>query len=226
MSSNEALPLFTKKLQCFSEILASPKLLSSGTDSFISSQTFLFVCNTGFLKVSDIHNIYFEEVGNPQGKPVVFIHGGPGGGITPDYRRFFNPSKWRVILFDQRGCGKSEPFAELKENTTWDLVADIEKIRTHLDIKSWSVFGGSWGSTLALAYGQKHPSSVDSFFLRGIFMLRPKELRWFYQEGASYIFPDEWEKYEQVIPQEERSDFISAYYKRLTSEKKEEIDRE
>ncbi len=178
--------------------------------------------NTGFLKVSDIHNIYFEEVGNPQGKPVVFIHGGPGGGITPDYRRFFNPSKWRVILFDQRGCGKSEPFAELKENTTWDLVADIEKIRTHLDIKSWSVFGGSWGSTLALAYGQKHPSSVDSFFLRGIFMLRPKELRWFYQEGASYIFPDEWEKYEQVIPQEERSDFISAYYKRLTSEKKEE----
>lgn len=178
--------------------------------------------NHGYLQVSDIHKIYYEEVGNPTGLPVVFIHGGPGGGVTPEYRRFFDPEKWRVILFDQRGCGKSTPFAELKENTTWDLVEDIEKIKNHLDIKSWSVFGGSWGSTLALAYGQTYPKSCDSFLLRGIFLLREKELRWFYQEGASFIFPDEWEKYENAIPVQERNDFISAYYKRLTGPDKNE----
>ncbi|MDC0253623.1 prolyl aminopeptidase [Bacteriovoracales bacterium] len=178
--------------------------------------------NHGYLQVSDIHNVYYEEVGNPEGLPIVFIHGGPGGGVTPEYRRFFNPEKWRVILFDQRGCGKSTPFAELKENTTWDLVEDIEKIKNHLDIKSWSVFGGSWGSTLALAYGQTYPKSCDSFLLRGIFLLREKELRWFYQEGASFIFPDEWEKYKNVIPTQERNDFISAYYKRLTGPDKNE----
>jgi proline iminopeptidase len=176
--------------------------------------------NHGYLEVSPLHTIYFEEVGNPDGLPVIFIHGGPGGGVAPEYRRFFNPIKWRVILFDQRGCGKSTPFAELKDNTTWDLVEDIEKIKHFLNIKSWSVFGGSWGSTLALAYGQTYPGSCDAFFLRGIFMLREKELQWFYQEGASFIFPDAWEKYEKVIPHDERSDFISAYYKRLTSENK------
>jgi proline iminopeptidase len=173
--------------------------------------------SSGFLKVSELHTIYFEEAGNPKGKPVVFLHGGPGGGIIANYRRYFNPEKWRIILVDQRGCGKSTPFAELKENTTWDLVADIESLRNHLSIKQWSVFGGSWGSTLALAYAIKHPNSCTELFLRGIFLLRKKEIDWFYQEGCSKIFPDAWEGYVQPIPLEERHDFVSAFYKRLTS---------
>lgn len=175
---------------------------------------------SGFLKVSEIHEIYFEKCGNPQGSPVVFLHGGPGGGVSADYRRYFDPEKYLIILFDQRGCGKSKPFAEIKENTTWDLVSDIEKLKKHLDISKWSVFGGSWGSTLALAYAQTHPSSVVALFLRGIFMLRQKELKWFYQDGASFIYPDAWEYYQNEIPEEERDDYIKAYYKRLTSDDK------
>lgn len=173
--------------------------------------------NTGFLKVSDLHTIYFEEAGNPNGKPVVFLHGGPGGGLIANYRRYFDPKKWRIVLFDQRGCGKSTPFAELKENTTWDLVADIEQLRSHLKISKWSVFGGSWGSTLALSYAITHPEMCSELFLRGIFLLRKKEIDWFYQEGCSKIFPDLWEGYVKPIPENERHDFVSAYYQRLTS---------
>ncbi len=175
----------------------------------------------GHLKVSKLHTIYYEQCGNLKGQPVVFLHGGPGGGIDNDYRRYFNPEKYHIILFDQRGCGKSTPFAELEENTTWDLVSDIEKIRTELNIEKWAVFGGSWGSTLALSYAETHPESVTALFLRGIFMLRQKELQWFYQEGASFIYPDAFEKYKEVIPENERDDYIKAYYKRLTSPDKE-----
>jgi proline iminopeptidase len=173
--------------------------------------------NKGFLKVSDLHTIYFEEAGNPQGKPVIFVHGGPGGGIDASYRRFFDPKLWRVILFDQRGCGQSTPAFELKENTTWDLVEDMEKLRTKLNIEKWSVFGGSWGSTLALAYAITHPDRVLDLTLRGIFLLREKEIKWFYQEGASFIFPDAWVKYLEPIPENERHDLVAAYYKHLTS---------
>ena len=173
--------------------------------------------NTGFLKVSDLHTIYFEEAGNPNGTPVVFLHGGPGGGMIPNYRRYFDPKKWRIILFDQRGCGKSTPFAEIEENTTWDLVSDIEKLRTNLEIKTWSVFGGSWGSTLALSYAIKHPEACDKLFLRGIFLLRKKEIDWFYQEGCSKIYPDAWEHYVAPIPMDERGDFVKPYNTRLTT---------
>lgn len=169
----------------------------------------------GFLAVSSLHTLYYEQCGNPAGKPVVFLHGGPGGGIDPIYRQYFDPSRWRVVLFDQRGCGKSRPYAELRENTTWDLVADIEKLRRHLGIERWWVFGGSWGSALALAYGQTHPQSCLGFILRGIFLLRPFELRWFYQSGASYFFPDAWEHYLEPIPPEERDDLLAAYHRRL-----------
>ncbi|MEM1168191.1 MAG: prolyl aminopeptidase [Cyanobacteria bacterium P01_H01_bin.35] len=172
---------------------------------------------TGNLKVSDIHTIYYEECGNPQGKPVVFLHGGPGGGIIPIYRQYFDPQKWRIILFDQRGCGRSKPHAELNQNTTWDLVNDIEKLRVHLSIENWVVFGGSWGSTLALAYSQTHPESCIGLILRGIFLVRPKEISWFYQEGASKIFPDAWEQYLKPIPLAERHDLVKAYYQRLTN---------
>lgn len=172
---------------------------------------------TGTLKVSDLHTIYYEESGNPQGKPAVFLHGGPGGGSIPLYRQYFHPDKWRLILFDQRGCGRSKPHAELQENTTWDLVGDIEKLREHLGIDRWTVFGGSWGSTLSLAYAQTHPDRCTGLILRGIFMLRQKELRWFYQEGASYIFPEAWQEYLKPIPESERDDLIAAYYQRLMS---------
>lgn len=173
--------------------------------------------NTGTLAVSDLHTIYFEQSGNPQGKPVILLHGGPGGGSIPQYRQYFDPKKWRLVMFDQRGCGKSTPHAELQENTTWDLVRDIEKLRVHLGIEQWVVFGGSWGSTLALAYSETHPECCLGLILRGIFMLRKKELCWFYQEGASFIFPDTWEEYVKPIPENERHDFIAAYYQRLTS---------
>ncbi|WP_017662366.1 prolyl aminopeptidase [Baaleninema simplex] len=176
--------------------------------------------NTGTLKVSELHTIYYEECGNPEGKPAVFLHGGPGGGSIPSYRQYFNPEKWRLILFDQRGCGRSQPHAELRENTTWDLVGDIERLRERLGIETWTVFGGSWGSTLALSYAETHPERCAGLILRGIFMLRQKELRWFYQEGASYIFPEAWEDYLKPIPEAERDDLMQAYYKRLTSPNK------
>jgi len=172
------------------------------------------------LKVSELHTIHVEESGNKNGKPIIFFHGGPGGGIEPIYRQYFNPKKWHIIIFDQRGCGKSSPHAELKENTTWDLVDDIEKIRTHLNIEKWVVFGGSWGSTLSLIYAIKYPNRCKGLILRGIFMIRKKEIQWFYQEGASYIYPDAWEKYLEPIPENEHNNLISAYYKRLTSDDK------
>lgn len=177
---------------------------------------------TGRLKVSDIHEIYFECSGNPNGKPAVVCHGGPGGGTTPSMRRYFDPGKYRIILFDQRGCGKSAPNAELSGNTTWDLVADMEKLRRHLDIDKWQVFGGSWGSTLALAYAQTHPDKVTELVLRGIFTLRRAELLWFYQEGASWMFADAWEKFLEPIPEAERGDLIAAYHRRLVGDDAEE----
>ncbi|MBV5266773.1 prolyl aminopeptidase [Pinisolibacter aquiterrae] len=171
---------------------------------------------SGRLKVSDLHEIHWEESGNPRGKPVVCLHGGPGGGITPTMRRLHDPAVYRIVTFDQRGCGKSTPHAELAENTTWDLVADIERLRVHLGIERWQVYGGSWGSTLALAYAETHPERVSEMILRGIFMLRRMELAWFYQEGASLIFPDLFDPFRELIPVEERGDLIAAYHRRLT----------
>ena len=171
----------------------------------------------GRLKVSELHTLYFEECGNPRGRPLVFLHGGPGGGCDAMHRRYFDPRKWRIVLFDQRGCGRSRPHAELRENTTWDLVADIERLREHLGIATWLVFGGSWGSTLALAYAQSFPARVHALILRGIFLLRASEIAWFYQDGASQLFPDAFEAYVEVIPKRERGNLLAAYYKRLTS---------
>ena len=173
---------------------------------------------TGMLQVSSMHTIFWERSGNPEGEPVIVIHGGPGGGSQPAYRQYFNPEKFDIIQFDQRGCGKSTPYAELQENNTQNSVADIEALREHLGLDSWHVFGGSWGSTLALIYAQNHPSRAQSLILRGIFMCRKSELQWFYQQGASHVFPDAFEPYSQHIPPEERSDLITAYYQRLTHE--------
>ncbi|WP_404784297.1 prolyl aminopeptidase [Altericista sp. CCNU0014] len=173
--------------------------------------------DSGMLRVSDLHTLYYEQAGNPRGKPIVVLHGGPGGGIEPFYRQYFHPDKWRIVLFDQRGCGRSTPHAELRENTTWSLVGDIETLRRHLEIERWAAFGGSWGSTLALAYSQTYPDACSHLVLRGIFLLREREIRWFYQEGASNLFPDAWEAYLKPIPPEERHDLVSAYYRRLTS---------
>jgi proline iminopeptidase len=172
----------------------------------------------GMLPVSPVHTLYYEQSGNPEGLPVVFLHGGPGGGTVPDYRRFFDPAAYRIVLFDQRGAGKSTPHANLEDNTTWHLVADTERIREHLGIESWVVFGGSWGSTLALAYAQTHPARTRALVLRGIFLCRPKEIRWFYQEGASALYPDAWEHYIKVIPEAERGDLLGAFHRRLTSD--------
>ena len=173
--------------------------------------------DSGFLPVSSLHTLYYEQSGNPNGKPVVFLHGGPGGGTNAKCRRFFDPTVYRIVLFDQRGCGKSTPHAELTDNTTWDLVADIECVREHLGIGRWQVFGGSWGSTLALAYAQTHPDKVSELVLRGIFMLRRWELEWFYQKGCDALYPDAWETYLDAIPEVERGDLMSAYHRRLTS---------
>jgi proline iminopeptidase len=173
---------------------------------------------SGYLRVSDEHEIYYEECGNPEGKPAVFVHGGPGAGCDARARRFFDPDAYRIVLFDQRGCGRSRPHASLVDNTTWHLVDDMEKLRTHLGIERWLVFGGSWGSTLSLAYAQTHSTRVSELVLRGIFTLSQFELRWFYQAGASAIFPDYWENYVNAIPPEERGDMIAAFYKRLTSD--------
>ena len=168
------------------------------------------------LKVSKLHEIHVAEFGNPDGKPVAVVHGGPGAGTNPTMPRFHDPAVYRMVLFDQRGCGKSTPYAELAENTTWDLVADMERIRAHLDIERWQVFGGSWGSCLGLAYGETHPERVSELILRGIFTVRRKELLWFYQEGASAILPEAFEDYVKPIPEAERGDLIAAYYRRLT----------
>ena len=172
----------------------------------------------GFLKVSELHTIAWERSGNPHGQPVIVIHGGPGGGSQPAYRRYFDPEVWDIIQFDQRGCGQSTPHAVLEENNTQASVADIETLRQHLDITDWHVFGGSWGSTLSLIYAIKHPSRVNSLILRGIFMCRKSELHWFYQDGASHIFPDAFEPYREHIPPEEQHDLIAAYHRRLTSD--------
>tara|TARA_B100000575_G_scaffold224805_1_gene185300 strand:+ start:1089 stop:2129 length:1041 start_codon:yes stop_codon:yes gene_type:complete len=172
----------------------------------------------GMLSVSDHHTIAWECAGNPEGIPVIVIHGGPGGGSQPSYRQYFDPQKWNIIQFDQRGCGKSTPYASLEENTTNHLVSDIEALRKHLNVETWHVFGGSWGSTLSLIYGISHPKRVRSFILRGIFMCRRSELNWFYQEGASHVFPDAFEPYLNHIPKDEQHALISAYYSRLTSD--------
>jgi proline iminopeptidase len=169
----------------------------------------------GMLDVGDGHQVYWELCGNPNGKPVVFLHGGPGGGCTPAQRRLFDPKEYRILLFDQRGCGRSTPYASLEANTTWHLVADIERLRAMMGVDKWMVFGGSWGSTLALAYAETHPERVTELVLRGIFTLRRSELLWYYQEGASWIFPDKWEGFLAPIPEEERGDLMAAYRKRL-----------
>lgn len=174
--------------------------------------------DSGMLAVDDRHTLYWEQCGNPDGKPVVILHGGPGGGCNANLRRFHDPQRHRIVLFDQRGAGRSTPHADLVDNTTWHLVADIERLRAHLDIARWQVFGGSWGSTLALAYAQTHPQRVTELVLRGIFMLRRWELEWFYQQGANRLFPDAWEHYLEPIPLVERHDLISAYHRRLTSD--------
>jgi proline iminopeptidase len=167
------------------------------------------------LKVSDLHELHLEQSGRPDGQPVVFVHGGPGAGTSARQRQFFDPQTYRIVVFDQRGCGKSTPAASLEDNTTWDLVADMEKIRVHLGIERWVVFGGSWGSTLALSYAEAHPDRVSALVLRGIFLLRRHEIRWFYQEGASFVFPDLWESFLAPIPVEERADLLTAYHRRL-----------
>lgn len=175
------------------------------------------------LAVAEPHELYIEECGNPDGIPVLFLHGGPGAGFQPWNRRFFDPTKYRIVLFDQRGCGQSTPHAELEGNTTQALVSDIEKVREFLGVDKWVVFGGSWGSTLSLAYAQAHPERVLGLILRGIFLCRDQDIQWFYQEGASHVFPDYWADYLKPIPESERHDLVSAFYKRLTSEN--EIER-
>ncbi len=173
--------------------------------------------DSGRLQVDAVHSVYYEQCGNPQGKPAIFVHGGPGGGSSTVHRRFWDPAVYRIILFDQRGCGRSRPHAELRNNTTWDLVDDMERIREHLGVDRWQLFGGSWGSTLALAYAQQHPERVTEMVLRGIFLLRQREVQWYYQEGASRLFPEAWQQYLEPIPREERDDMVGAYYRRLTS---------
>lgn len=175
---------------------------------------------TGMLPVSDVHSLYYEESGNANGKPVIVIHGGPGVGSSPKYRRFFDPQVYRIILFDQRGCGKSLPYASLEDNTTWHCVADMEALRKHLDVDKWMLFGGSWGSTLSLAYAEKYPEAVSEMILRGIFLLTKAELDWFYQSGASNIFPDQWEYFIEPIREADCSN-VEAYYKLLTGRDKD-----
>ena len=176
--------------------------------------------DSGFLDI-DNHNIYYEQCGNPKGKPAVFLHGGPGGGGSEDVRRFFNPAIYRIVIFDQRGCGRSKPHGCLEKNTTWDLVSDIENLRNKLGIEKWLVFGGSWGSTLSLAYAQAHPGSVSEIVLRGIFLLRKEELYWFYQDGASRIFPEAWSGFLEIIDEDKRDNLMNAYHKIFTSDDKQ-----
>ena len=176
----------------------------------------------GILKVSSLHSIYWERSGNPKGAPILILHGGPGGGSSPTYRRYFNPSIFNIVQFDQRGCGRSTPHSELKENSTNHLIEDIEKLRRFLRIETWHVFGGSWGSTLSLIYAIEYPEKVLSLTLRGIFLCRRNELSWFYQKGASEIFPEEFDLYQSVIPENERGDLINAFYKRLIGKDRSE----
>lgn len=171
--------------------------------------------------VDELHTLYIERCGNPKGIPALFLHGGPGAGCTPVHRRFFDPDRFHIILFDQRGCGRSTPHAELKNNTTHHLISDIERIREHLGIEQWLVFGGSWGSTLALAYAEQFPSHVSGLVLRGIFLCRKQDIQWFYQCGTSRLFPDYWQDYLNPIPESERKDLVQAYYKILTGSDKE-----
>lgn len=173
---------------------------------------------SGRLSVPGGHQIYYEQCGNPKGRPVVVIHGGPGGGSNATMRRFHDPSRYHIILFDQRGCGRSLPHASLDDNTTWHLVADMERLREHVGVERWQLFGGSWGSTLAIAYAETHPERVIEMILRGIFLLRPEEIRWFYREGVNWIFPDAFAQFQSLIPPAERGDLVAAYYSRLTSQ--------
>lgn len=173
---------------------------------------------SGLLRVDDVHEVYWEVSGNPNGKPVIFLHGGPGGGTEPKHRRFFDPKKYRIVLLDQRGCGRSRPHASLTDNTTWHIVSDIEALREHLEIERWQVFGGSWGSTLALAYAQKHPTRVTELVLRGIFTFAKDEMDWFYRDGTRMLFPDAYADFLAAIPQDEHGDIVAAYHKRLTGD--------
>lgn len=206
-----------KKLLCLIS-LTSLYVLPLGAENLRTLYPPIEPHSTGFLPEDGGHNIYWEECGNPDGKPILFLHGGPGIGVLPYHRSFFDPQRYRIVLFDQRGCGKSRPFSSLENNTTWDLVRDIERLREDLKIDKWVVFGGSWGSTLALTYAIKHAERVEGLILRGIFLCRPQEIDWYYQSGADKIFPDLWEYYSAPIPIEERANFVRAYYKRLTSE--------
>ncbi|XP_022087625.1 uncharacterized protein LOC110977638 [Acanthaster planci] len=174
--------------------------------------------DTGRLKVDDIHELYYEQCGKPDGNPVLFVHGGPGGGSSPADRCYFDPQFYRIVIFDQRGAGKSTPAAEVKNNTSWLIVDDIERVREHLNIDRWVIFGGSWGATLCLLYAETHPERVKAMILRGVFAFQWKEVQWLYQEGANLFFPDHWDNYISVIPEEERGDLVSAYYKRLTGD--------
>ena len=179
---------------------------------------------TGMLDVGDGHSLYWELSGNPDGKPVIFLHGGPGGGSSPEHRRQFNPEKYKILVFDQRGCGKSTPYAVLDHNTTWDLVEDIEKLRTEVaEVDKWQVFGGSWGSTLAITYAETYPERVTELVLRGIFLFDQCEIDWMYKPGgASQVYPDKFEEFIGFIPEAERGDLVEAYRKRLTSSDKDE----
>lgn len=170
---------------------------------------------SGYLRVSPLHELYYEVAGNPRGVPALFLHGGPGSGTESGQRRFFDPAFYRIVLFDQRGAGRSRPHASLVDNTTWHLVEDIEKLRQHLEVDRWLVFGGSWGSTLALAYAQTHPERVRALVLRGIFLLTQREIDWFYRDGASQIFPDAWEDFLAPLPPEARGEPLAAYHKQL-----------
>ncbi len=177
--------------------------------------TDIAVFDSGILQADSLHKIYFEQCGSPGGEPAVFLHGGPGGGCSAQMRGFFDPERWRAVLFDQRGCGRSTPFSELRDNTVWHLVDDIERLRKHLGIDRWLVFGGSWGSTLALAYAQTHPERVSGLILRGIFLCRQSDIDWLYQDGANALFPDAWEGFLAPIPEDEHHDLVAAYHKRL-----------
>lgn len=173
---------------------------------------------SGHLDVGDGHSVYWELCGNPEGKPAIFLHGGPGSGCSPDHRRLFDPALYNILLFDQRGCGRSTPHASLDANTTWHLVADMERLRAMTGVEKWLVFGGSWGSTLALAYAETHPDRTSALVVRGIFTVRQEEIDWYYQDGASWLFPDKWEAFLAPIPHAERGALVAAYHKRLTSE--------